>query len=80
MSNLIEFPGGHGNGREGDSVDVPAPESPATPAPAPAVDPEKRHALEVRLDIARECVLLWRIAVVVATLVGLFLIRNLVLS
>lgn len=39
-------------------------------------DPEELHRLEVRMDIAREQVLLWRIGVVVAALVGLLLLRE----
>lgn len=41
---------------------------------------EARHRLEVRLDIARESVLLWRIAVVVAGLVGALLVRPALLA
>jgi hypothetical protein len=42
--------------------------------------PEEQHQLEVRIDIASELILLWRIAAVVAALVGLFLLRAIALS
>ena len=37
---------------------------------------EERHRLEVRLDVAREQVLLWRVGVVVAGLVAALLLRS----
>ena len=43
-------------------------------------DPERVHRLQVRLDVAREQVLLWRVACVLAALTGLFLVRQLLLA
>ena len=72
--NLIPYPGAPQQPPDG----VP-PQEPETQAP-PAPDPERLHALEVRLDIARERVLLWRIAVVLAALASLMLLRQIALG
>lgn len=67
VSRIIRFPG------------APDPADGESPPEAPplVLDAEARHQLEVRLDVARERVLLWRIAVVFAALAALLLVRQL---
>lgn len=71
MSRIIRFPGASTPPVPPDRDDT---EEVRQVAP---LDAEALHQLEVRVDVARERVLLWRIAVVFAALAGVLLARSL---
>jgi hypothetical protein len=46
----------------------------------PALTPLERHQLEVRLDVARERLLMWRIGVILAAMFAIMLTRQLFIT